>query len=203
MALIRYALFDANDAFVRDQLFDDGQYVPPAGVNAKGNYWRRVVDTPPSFDDDIETRAATGWTIGETTATRTYSVAAKNLAALKASYAARVKADAEAERARYITAGSGKALEYREKVSELAAWAADPADPKDPAGYPLFAAEATGLGITLAAARARVATAYGQWKAIGAAILAVEMAAGKAIEDAADGAGVKAAYAAIAWPDPE
>lgn len=46
--------------------------------------WKHVVDTPPSFNPAIETRAATGHTVDGDTVTITYSVTARPLADVKA-----------------------------------------------------------------------------------------------------------------------
>lgn len=136
------------------------------------------------------------------------------IATRAADLSARIKAAAEAERLRYLTAGSAKALEYEAKRSEAARYlaakaAADPSAPTvNGVLYPwayetakaLAKAEPTVQQITdqceLFAARATA------WETLGRQIAAAEQAAVVDIEAARAAGDVAAmvAAAAVVWP---
>ncbi|WP_323034512.1 hypothetical protein [Pararhodobacter sp.] len=120
-----------------------------------------------------------------------------DLAALKADLTAQIDSAAEAERARYITPGSGQAMTYLAKAGEAERLAQD-ADP-DPANYPLLSAEIGITGDTLADVGAVVLTAYTQWQQIGGAIERARLAGKAAVMAAVDEAGARAA-AQVVWP---
>lgn len=118
---------------------------------------------------------------------------ATSLALIRQFYAARVDAEAEAFRCRFITAGSGQAITYIWKAQEATAFLAD-----ENADVPFLEAEATALGMTVADLAAEVAAATAQWGQIGKAIEARRRAAKKSISDAADFAALTAA-ATVDW----
>lgn len=119
-----------------------------------------------------------------------------DLAMLKADLCAGIDAAAEAERARYITPGSGQAMTYQDKAAEAAMLAEDAAP--DPSSYPLLSAEIGITGATLTDVGAVVHAAYQQWQIIGAAIERARLGAKAAVMAAEDEAGARAA-AMVAW----
>ena len=93
---------------------------------------------------------------------------AKDLAPLKTAAKQKIDAEAEAERARYLTPGSGQALEYKRTQEEADRWAADP-DPAE-ADYPMLVAERDALidsgadpAATLASVVTQVQAEAAQW----------------------------------------
>lgn len=126
-----------------------------------------------------------------------------DLDALKAQLVAQIDIDAEAQRALYITPGSGQAMEYQQAAVEagalLAALAADPAHEPTPGAYPMLEASVGIDGDTLADVAATVAAMHAQWQAIGSAIRGARLAAKAAVLAAEDEAAARAA-AVVAWP---
>lgn len=117
---------------------------------------------------------------------------------LKASLKARLDADAEAERLRYITAGAGQAMTYQQKAAEAAACLADP-EP-DPADYPLLAAE---IGITAETLAGVATVVHGQhqaWRVIGGLIEGARLNGKKEIDAAPTAEAAQAAFDAVEWP---
>lgn len=115
----------------------------------------------------------------------------------------RIEAAAEAERMKYLTAGTGKALTYDAKRAEAERFAGDPSP--DPADYPFAAAEATVRGITLAAQVALWGANITAWATVlGPAIEAAEQGAKLAVDAAvaAKDAEALAAAEAVTWPSP-
>lgn len=123
-----------------------------------------------------------------------------HLVTLKDDLRRAVDAAAEAERLKYISAGAGQAMTYARKVDE--ARMADTEVNPEPADYPLLAASLGIDGATIADIADVVLQMDAAWTQIGAAIETVRLATKKAISDAADAATAKAAYNAIAWPQP-
>ena len=122
-----------------------------------------------------------------------------NLAAIKAELKAKVAADAEACRLRFITPGAGKAMSYQEKLAEARLVLDDPAAVTSDL-VPILAAEAAARGITVQQAAELVHGTYRAFKAVEAQINATAILATKAISDASDAAAARAAYEAITWP---
>ena len=141
---------------------------------------------------------------------------AADLAVLKTTLSAAIDAEAEQQRLRYITAGSGQAMVYLQKQTQAAialnaqpATAAATAD-ANAAAYPLLAAE---IGITvdpttnapatdvLGVARQVNATVQ-QWMPIAAAIERARMATKAAIGAATTAEAAQAARDAVQWPAP-
>lgn len=121
---------------------------------------------------------------------------AETMAELKASAKAQVSAAAEAQRARYITPGSGKAMAYQEVAAEAVRYIAAAGE----GAYPFLQARVdSGRYPTLAAAAQGTVAIDDQWVAIGSAIDRCEDAAKIAI-DAASTAEQVAAAATVVWP---
>jgi hypothetical protein len=120
-----------------------------------------------------------------------------SLDALKATVSAKVDAQAEQQRQRYLTPGAGQALVYERKRAEAERMATD-ADPQ-PAAYPLLAAEVGITAPTLAEVGAVVRGLADQWTAAAAAIEAARLAAKAAIAAATTPPEVRAA-ADVSWP---
>lgn len=126
------------------------------------------------------------------------------LGPLKAALKARLEADAEAERLKYVTAGAGQAMEYQQAAAEaeglLTAIALDPDYEPLPEIYPMLAASLGIDGETLAEVAATVAAMHGQWRQIGSAIRAARLAGKAAIDAAVTAEDAQAAFDAVVWP---
>ncbi|MDR6952692.1 hypothetical protein J2X65_002051 [Ancylobacter sp. 3268] len=160
--------------------FPDG-----SALTAVGDYW------------EVE-GAGIGWIVAGNTLVPP-ALPPVELAALKATLKAQVDSAAEAERLRYITAGTGQAMTYSAKADEARRLAGDAAP--DAANYPLLAAE---IGITasdLAGVAAVVLANYQAWLGIGAAIEMARLGAKRAIDEAGNADDARAA-ADFAWPAP-
>lgn len=129
-----------------------------------------------------------------------------DLADLKSSLLTQIDAAAERERARYITAGSGQAMEYQQAAAEAeqlrAALSVDPEHEPDPADYPMLAASLGIDGATLAEVASTVAAMHEAWRIAGSAIRAIRLAAKAAVAAAEDEAAARAA-ADVIWPGEE
>lgn len=115
----------------------------------------------------------------------------------------RIDAEAEAERQRYVTPGSGQAMEYQETAAEALACQDD--DNPDPADYPMLVAEQealaeVGVTVTLHEVAAQVLAERAGWGAIGAAIKRVRRALKMQVEAATSAAQIEALFP-IDWPD--
>lgn len=121
-----------------------------------------------------------------------------DLAQLRAEASRRVDRAAEAERQRWVTAGSGQAMVYIAKAAEARRYLAATPLPADLADYPLLSAE---LGITaptaLDLAHIWLALDAG-WTAAAARIEAARLAAKAAIAAAATPAAISAAQS-VDW----
>jgi hypothetical protein len=125
---------------------------------------------------------------------------AADLATVKAWITLQVDSEAEAQRLKYITGGSGQAMTYAEKAAQAKAVLAA-TDPQ-PADYPLLAAEIGITATTLLDVAAVVDTAYRQWLTIGGMIEACRLSAKKEIGAAVTAEAAHAAFAALSWPAP-
>ena len=115
----------------------------------------------------------------------------------------RIEAAAEAQRMKYLTAGSGKALTYEAKRTEAERYAADQ-DPQA-ASYPFAAAEATVRDTTIAAVIAIWHVNIALWAVdLGPAIEAAEQKAKLDIDAAVTAKDAEALAAAevVTWPSP-
>lgn len=110
-----------------------------------------------------------------------------------------VDREAEAARARFVTAGATKQAVYGQKAVEADRLAAD-ASP-DPAAYPLLAPEAAALGMPLTDLGATVRARRDAWLAVAGTIEGLCQTAKAALDAAGDEAAIRAATA-IAWPAP-
>lgn len=118
------------------------------------------------------------------------------LATYKAQLVADIDLQAERSRLKYITAGSGQALEYRETAEEAARYVAT----QGAGSYPMLQASVdAGEAATLADAAALVAQREAAWATIGASIRQKRIAAKRAIA-AAQTAEAATAAAQVEWP---
>ncbi|GAB4182181.1 MAG: hypothetical protein OHK0024_21500 [Thalassobaculales bacterium] len=180
---------------------------PPALAAAKGLRWLPVTRAtigapqPPWTLPSVEEAEGDGaWVI-----TTTHGW----IDGLEPALAAAIDREAEAARLRWITAGSGQALEYQRSIEEARALIAAGGTP-DPADYPMLAAEvaalaAVGVSRSLAEVAAEVAGMDGIWQQAGAAIKALRRTAKLRVSAAIaaeDPAAAVAAASGIAWPEP-
>lgn len=162
--------------------------------------WRPLVQQWPDFDKLTHQVGNPSDTVQADKVVRSWVVSQRSdLDPVKAELKAKLGADAEAARLRFITAGSGKSLSYQEKLAEARLILDDP-DDIDAILVPILAAEAVARGITIKQAAENVHAAYLSFKAIEAQINAMSIIAAKAISDASDAAAARAAYEAITWP---
>ena len=117
-----------------------------------------------------------------------------------AALSAKVKVDAEAERLKYITGGSGKAMTYLSKRQEVAHYRAvvAAAGTPDADDYPFASAEATTRGIALSAMIDTYEATSAAFVTLGAQIEAAEQGATVAIATAS-----AAAIAALGEDPPD
>ncbi len=120
-----------------------------------------------------------------------------DLALMKERAAAEVDAAAEVARRRFITPGSGQAMEYLSTETEAQDFDAGGKGP-----WPFLEAERDALGgkVTLAEVAAAVQAQVAAWRAVGGEIKRLRRAAKMAI-DAAKTAAEVAAATVINWPD--
>nr|WP_282188626.1 hypothetical protein [Brucella tritici] len=125
---------------------------------------------------------------------------APNLATVKTALKAKIDADAEIERLKYITPGNGQAMTYQQKVTEAQAFkaAASPVE----ADYPILSSEVGITAETLGEVADTVLAAFAQWQQIGAAIESIRLGAKRDIDAAQDEAAARAVVNAIVWPQP-
>lgn len=121
-----------------------------------------------------------------------------NLIALKIDYQQLVDAQAETERLKYITPGTGQAMTYQQKVAEAQAFKAA-SNPK-PEDYPILGSEVGITAPTLSEVADTVLTAYRQWQQIGAMIEAIRLGAKRDIDASTTEAAARAVVDAIVWP---
>lgn len=130
--------------------------------------------------------------------TRIWQVTPRELGAVKADAKARIDLDAEAARLRYITAGSGQAMEYQEAAAEAVRYVAT----SGAGAYPMLQASVdAGEAANLAAAAALITAREDAWATIGANIRRLRLTAKRAIDAATTVEQVQAA-ATVTWPCP-
>lgn len=122
---------------------------------------------------------------------------------IKAGLRATIDSSAEAERRKYITAGSGQAMTYMQKADEAARYLAVVAkgDTPNPDDYPLLSAE---VGITAPAlgdVAGVVSIAFTQWQVIGGMIEAARLSTKAAIDQAETVEAAQAAADSVIWPN--
>lgn len=106
---------------------------------------------------------------------------------------AKIDAQAEAIRARFLTGGEGQALTYLAKQQEAQALALDPQAPAV-----ILRAEAAALGMSVEQVAAEIRTAANTWTAAIAAIEAIRRLAKKQITEAENLSAMKSA-ATVDW----
>lgn len=143
-------------------------------------------------DYDLAKQAGDGEGVTEATADAVI-VAEINPDPVRNSLFAKIDADAEAARARFITPGSGQAMTYLAKQTEAAAYLANPA-----ASTPFLTAEAAATGTTVAALAAVVDGNATAWLAVGAKIEAARRGAKMAVA-AATNIAVMHAASQVDW----
>jgi len=127
---------------------------------------------------------------------RVWTVTPRDLLTVKAETKARISSEAEANRHRYITPGSGKAMSYQQVAQEAIRYGAT----GGAGAYPFLQARvASGRYPDLATAAAATQQIETQWAAIGSAIDQVEDAAKIAVDAATTVEQVQAA-AVVTWP---
>ncbi|MBM4071731.1 MAG: hypothetical protein FJ271_22815 [Planctomycetes bacterium] len=173
----------------------------PSAKGGRNCQWFTRVDNPDLFDALTQTRAVSGASLDQNARTRTitYSVTDLSLPTAKANASARAKTVCETKRASFLTAGNGKALEYREKAAEVTRWATTAAENKTAANFPLLNATAVGRGLAdLTAAHDLISATLTLWRSLGAAICQAEDTATTAIFAANNCAAVRTAMATLA-----
>lgn len=184
---MKYALIHNGE--VR-QIFDVDPMLP-TGEHVPGAESLDVIEAPDDVDRD--------WRLvdGVLQPPSTFPV---DIEQLRANLKAAVDAEAEIERLKYITPGSGQAMTYQQKVSE----AQDLKAAANPlvADYPILSSEVGITAETLAEVADVVLLAFAQWQQIGAAIESIRLGAKRDIDAAADEAAARAIVDAIEWPQP-
>jgi hypothetical protein len=154
----------------------------------------RVLDAaPPSGNPPVtgQTSVVSG---SRVVVTRSYG--AIDLAPIKASLKQRIDIEAENARLKYITPGSGQALEYREAADEATRWA----ELSGQGVYPMLQASVdAGEAPNLAAAAAMISQRENAYAIIGATIRRLRLSAKRAVDEATDVATANAA-AVVEWP---
>ncbi|MEZ2410568.1 hypothetical protein AB6806_27605 [Bosea sp. RCC_152_1] len=184
----------------------------PAGVDEQGEavpeqpatYGERATTLADFYHPDVAVgmkpcgpAVEPGWTWNGTRFSAPV-VAPVDLQAVKSSLKAQIDAQAEVQRLRYITPGSGQAMTYARKVEQAKAAQAD-ADPQ-PGDFPLLAASLGIDGGDVEAVAATVLAMDAAWAQIGAAIEAVRLNAKRAIDEAETAEAAQEVEPA--WPDP-
>ena len=128
------------------------------------------------------------------------------LAAVKAAAIDRVDREAELERLRFLTPGTGQALEYRTTLQEAQRLLAGTEASPDPGSYPFLAAEqeaqaALGTTRSLRDIATGILAAEAAWTAGGARIKLLRRLAKLKIEAATSADEVAAAARDIPWRD--
>lgn len=125
---------------------------------------------------------------------------------VKTQYAAKIDADAEAVRSKYVTPGAGMAMTYQEKhaqaravdaMGQTAANALTEAEREDQ--FPTLSASVGIEGATLWDCAQLVIQKYEQFADLSRVIERTRLRGKKSIGDASDVASVRAAYEAITW----
>lgn len=174
-----------------------------------GEPWRRTVEPRATFDLDafapelsVAERAAilAAWAAIPLPPPPPAPSPGELTGVIKPSALARVDAEAEAARQKWITPGAGMALTYEAKRTEAVKILADPAP--DPANYPLAAARAQRLGKTLTQVAQEWKAKADLWSAKAALIENIREGAKEQIAAAAAQAEVDAILAGLAWPKP-
>lgn len=175
----------------------------------KRSMWRPIEGEAPPCDHRWQTMTGPTYQIEPTRVLRVWQVTARDLDQVKAEHKARVDADAEACRLRYITPGAGMAMTYQEKFAQAQAVAAMGAAAADAmtqaereAQFPTLSA-AVGLEApTLSACADLVLAKYAAFAQLSLVIERTRLQGKASISAASDGAAIVAAYEALTWPTP-
>lgn len=129
----------------------------------------------------------------------------KPLEAVRAWAVARIDREAEAARMRFLTAGSGQALEYERTRAEAALAATLPDEQLTAAAFPWLEAErvamaSAGVAVTLRDVEQAVNAQSGDWNAVGSSIKALRRGAKLRVDAATEVAQIRAIFP-IAWPE--
>lgn len=151
--------------------------------------------TPPDYDA-LTTSASMTYQIAENEVTISWSLTPRDLETVKAECKAIIDRDAETSRLKYITAGSGQALEYQEVADEAARYQ----EAGGLGSYPMLQASVdAGEAANLAAAAALVLQREAAWATAGSTIRRLRIAAKLAISAATTIDQVRAATQ-VTWP---
>jgi hypothetical protein len=162
----------------------------------KRSGWLPIEGERPVIDGRTHTITGPVYQIEAARVLRVWTVTARDLATVKAETKARISSDAEANRHRYITPGSGKAMSYQQVAQEAIRYGAT----GGAGAYPFLRARvASGRYPDLPTAAAATQQIEAQWAAIGSAIDQVEDAAKIAIDAATTVEQVLAATV-VTWP---
>lgn len=132
-----------------------------------------------------------------------------SLETVKSNLKSVIDSDAEKERKKYITDGTGQSLVYKEKQDEAFAYSKNwfahknaPDEVPEPKenDYPMLKAGIGVEGKTMIDVAAIVTQAYADWQIIGAAIEGVRLKAKMAIAEAKTADEAQAIFEAIEWP---
>ena len=172
-----------------------------------------LIDESPNPATHIFSRnAEADWTIEAARVVVTYTSRAKTseelaaevtaeLAGTLASDLAKIDADAENCRLRFITPGAGQAITYLRKEEQARAWVAA-GRPSDASAYPFLTDEATATGQSVGTLADTIIANADIWGAqIGPAIEALRLG-GKASRRAATTIAERLAAITINWPSP-
>ncbi|UYT54514.1 hypothetical protein OHI65_09110 [Brucella sp. MAB-22] len=121
-----------------------------------------------------------------------------SLSQLKIHLKAKIDAEAENERLKYITPGNGQAMTYQQKVDEARAFKAA-ASPQSE-DYPVLSSEIGITGPTLADVADTVLIAFSRWQQVGAAIESVRLGSKRDVDEAENEVAARAVLDVIAWP---
>jgi hypothetical protein len=130
-----------------------------------------------------------------------------NLDTVKIEVQAQIDAEAEKARLRFITPGSGQALEYTKTEIEARTYLADPAPVESSKAWPWLSAEqaaqhALGKDPTLGQIAEQVIIQAQAWAVVGPIIKTIRRQAKMAVDQAPNAVAARAIAAQIVWPDP-
>lgn len=182
-------------------MHDDGQNVPASA------YGDQVMVVPYTGTFDALARIGEPPPEGEPD-TRPYAAPPIDLALVVKTLSERIDADAEAQRLKHLTPGSGQAQEYAAVQAEAAAALKGAVGAATPDKYPMLAASIgididpkTGEPATDVLGVARLIDAVrARWSATGSEIRKTRLVAKRQIEEAGSVEEATRVYAGIVWP---
>lgn len=211
MEQIGYSLVDAQGTELQYWGDTSGVMVTPSRVVWPNGDITEGVSGPLDYADWKLVRRFMTYGASESGPTMTDAgvIVTKDISDLKTRLRAQVVADAESCRQRFITPGSGKAMDYLEKhnqantihdLGQEVATALSESDRR--AQFPTLAASVGREAPTLWECAQIVIARYEAWATISYDINTAELDGKIAIRDASDAAAARAAYEAITWPSP-